>query len=528
MKQKGLKRWRLLPLRYKLSIYFMAFSACMLIFLWVFQLAFLETCYTFIKQAQVKDYAARVITAIQNGESSDTITGVLRRNEMSVYVYDSSDTILEKKYTGEFSNLAGRQTLDMHEVYSYYRLAKENNGKYTDVSSFEEKGFGVKINSGKSESPHVFIENTADTEDETVSSTEAAADDEEVTVDNRHFKGENLIYAEIITLDDDSECFVLITALITPMDSVISTLRAQLIIVSFVFLLFSIILAFIVSKRISRPLGEINENVKQFAMRNYDVEFNSVGYLEAKELSDTLNLTCRELKKSETLRQELIANISHDLRTPLTMITGYSEVMRDIPGENTPENVQVIIDEANRLTNLVNDMLDLSKLQSGAIEIEKEDFCLTEAITDIFERYTKLREQEGYNIILKADKNAYVSADQIKIGQVIYNFINNAVNHCGEDKTVIVTQKVSDKRVRVEVTDHGAGIPEDKLEYIWDRYYKVDKDHRRGVIGTGLGLSIVKNILDLHGARYGVKSKPGHGSTFWFELECVYSEKLKD
>jgi signal transduction histidine kinase len=191
-----------------------------------------------------------------------------------------------------------------------------------------------------------------------------------------------------------------------------------------------------------------------------------------------------------------------------------------LPGENTPENVQVIIDEANRLTSLVNDMLDLSKLKSGAMELEKIHYSLTDSIYEIFKRYGKLREQDGYDIQFIADKNVYIYADEIKMGQVIYNFINNAINHCGDDKKVIVTQKVSGGKVRIEVTDHGEGISEDKLQYIWDRYYKVDKVHKRGVIGTGLGLSIVKRILDLHNARYGVKSKVGSGSTFWFELEC--------
>ena len=110
-------------------------------------------------------------------------------------------------------------------------------------------------------------------------------------------------------------------------------------------------------------------------------------------------------------------------------------------------------------------------------------------------------------------------ADELRISQVIYNLVNNAVNHCGDDKTVIVTQKLLENGVvRLEVTDHGEGIPSDKLPYIWDRYYKVDKEHKRGVIGTGLGLSIVKGILDSHNARYGVKSTLGKGSTFWFEI----------
>ncbi|MGN0353172.1 MAG: sensor histidine kinase, partial [Roseburia sp.] len=108
-----------------------------------------------------------------------------------------------------------------------------------------------------------------------------------------------------------------------------------------------------------------------------------------------------------------------------------------------------------------------------------------------------------------------------KIFQVIYNLVNNAINYAGEDKMVIVRQIVVGKRVRIEVIDHGEGIAEESLPYVWDRYYKVDKTHKRAVMGTGLGLSIVKNILELHDAAYGVKSEIGKGSTFWFELDTV-------
>lgn len=499
----------MLPLRYKLGIYFIAFSAIMLIFLWVFQTVFLETCYTFIKQHQVRTYASQIIESIESGKNTtDTINNLSRENEMSVYVYDSTDEIMMQKYSSEFNNPAGMFEFDTQSVYEYYRLAKRSGGHYT-------------TNYFKSE------DNAEIDFDSLLGSTNDEAPPMGGGINNHHpKKAENLIFAEIINLSDDTECFVLISALVSPVSSVISTLHMQLAIVSIVFLIFSIVLSVIVARRISKPLGEINTGVKELAKQNYNLEFNSSGYLEVKELSDTLNVTRMELQNVENLRQELIANISHDLRTPLTMITGYAEVMRDLPGENTPENVQVIIDESNRLTNLVNDMLDLSKLQAGAIEIEREEFSLTNSINEIFTRYTKLIEQDGYDIKFITDRNAYVYADQIKIGQVIYNFINNAVNHCGEDKAIIVTQKTSEKRVRVEVTDHGEGISDEKLQNIWDRYYKVDKTHKRGVIGTGLGLSIVKNILDLHGARYGVKSKVGSGSTFWFELDVTRTEKL--
>ena len=479
----------------------------MLVFLWIFQVAFLDTCYTIIRQAQVEGYASKITKSIKNdSDVTLAISNISRENEMSVFVYDSGDEIMTKEYTSEFNNPSGLREINMHSIYSYYKLAKDRGGKYITTSSIKEEQKSYY---------------TADDEASSDELSEFRLDDSGFKIREQRRRAQNLIYAEVVKLGGNEERFVLVTALITPVDTVLNTLRIQLIFVSVIFILFAIILAFVVSRRLSRPLVEINTTIKQLARRNYNVEFRSKGYLEVNELSDTLNITRRELQKTDNLRQELIANVSHDLRTPLTMITGYGEVMRDLPGENTPENVQVIIDEANRLTNLVNDMLDLSKLQSGAIEIEPEQFSLTGEVNDILLRYTKLSEQEGYDISFKHDKNVYVNADRIKLGQVIYNFINNAVNHCGEDKTVIVTQKANDKKVRIEVTDHGEGIPEDKLEYIWDRYYKVDKEHKRGVIGTGLGLSIVKNILDLHGARYGVKSKLNQGSTFWFELEII-------
>ena len=154
------------------------------------------------------------------------------------------------------------------------------------------------------------------------------------------------------------------------------------------------------------------------------------GYLEIEELSNTLNYAAKELSKVESLRRELIANMSHDLRTPLTMISGYGEVMRDIPGENTAENVQIIIDETKRLTNLVNDMLDLSKLQAGAQEINSSSFNITEEIEHIIARYDKLLTNKDFTIQFQYDKPVFVKADIIKINQVIYNLINNAINYC--------------------------------------------------------------------------------------------------
>lgn len=308
----------------------------------------------------------------------------------------------------------------------------------------------------------------------------------------------------------------MLNSTISPVGSTVQTLRIQLTWITVIMLVLAFFLALFLSRRISGPIIKINSSAKVLAQGNYDVRFEEDGYREIAELGATLNYAAKELSKVETLRRDLIANVSHDLRTPLTMITGYSEVMRDLPGENTPENVQVIIDEANRLTTLVNDMLDLSKMQSGAQKLSPSFFDLTESVRDILGRYNKLTD---YDIRFTADRDVTVYADELKISQVVYNLVNNAITYTGEDKVVRLKQSEHDGKVRIEVRDTGEGIDQDKLKDIWERYYKVDKAHKRAQVGTGLGLSIVKTILDMHGGAYGVQSEQGVGSTFWFELD---------
>lgn len=329
-------------------------------------------------------------------------------------------------------------------------------------------------------------------------------------------KSEIFIYAKQM---QDGKVLVL-AASIDPIDSTTSVLKNQLIYVTIIALIFSAIISIFISKRISKPIRNIKNNAEKLAKGNYDLKFEKSGYYEIDELADTLNFAADELSKTDKVRRELIANVSHDLKTPLTMIKAYSEMIRDLSGDNKKkreEHLKVIIDETDRLTNLVNDMMDLSKIESGKVELDIKNICYTDLVNSITERIKNITEYK-YTISVDVPDNIYVMADKTKIEQVLYNLITNAIKHAGEEKDIFVKVSVADKKVKTEVIDNGTGIAKEDLPHIFDRYYKSDKSYKRSSEGSGLGLSIVKNILIAHNANYGVESKINEGSNFWFEL----------
>ena len=495
---------REMPLHFTLLCYFLLFGLIILVVLWIFQSFFLEPFYTSTKKRAAEKSAKIISESLENNQNPlATIENVASYNSLCVQVYDTSTAFFQKRYECNYASPSVSLNIEAHKVYSYYSYALDNKGSCLEIKGENERQDGFF-------DEYQITPATSDTANKSIWKKKV------------NDTAKIMTYGKILSLEDGTECFVLVSSVITPINNTIEIIKDQIFVISIAFIVLAVAISLYASQKIAKPISLTTKAAKELAKKNYDVEFDSKGYLEVQELNDTLNFAKKELAANERLQRELIANISHDLRTPLTMITGYGEVMRDLPGENTAENIQIIIDEATRLSSLVNDLLDLSKLQSGTMELQKTVFCITDSFEAIFARYAKLKEQDGYNIYLdKCKERVYVKADELKISQVIYNLVNNAINYAGDDKTVVVTQQIIGDKVRINVTDHGEGIPADKLEYIWDRYYKVDKEHKRSVIGTGLGLSIVKSILNAHNARCGVSSTLGKGSTFWFELDTV-------
>lgn len=323
--------------------------------------------------------------------------------------------------------------------------------------------------------------------------------------------------------------YVLVTYSLTIVHGTVKTLQIYLIIVGVIVLLGSLLVTYAFSQKLTRGLKSMSDTAVKLAEGDYTVKFTNADYTEMAQLSDTLNYVRDEVKKSEDFRREILANVSHDLKTPLTMIKAYASMIKEISGDNKEKrekHLQVIIDEADRLTGLVNDVLSVSKLQSNIEEINFKVFNLTELVYGIINRFGYLQESQGYNLMVDIDKDLYTRADEEKISQVIYNLLGNAANYTGKDKTVYISLKadLDGKRIKFSVRDTGKGISKEALPEIWDRYYRVKENHQRPVKGTGLGLNIVKVILQNHAFDFGVDSAIGEGSTFWVDFPAVPSE----
>ena len=299
-------------------------------------------------------------------------------------------------------------------------------------------------------------------------------------------------------------------------------IKQQLMYVCIIGIFIAIIISIFLSSKITEPITKITKKAKKLGSGDTEVSFEESGIKEIDELSEALTQAQMEMVKTDELRRDLMANVSHDLKTPLTMIKAYAEMIRDISykdHDKMNEHLGIIVDETDRLTVLVNDILDLSRMQSNADTLSIETFDLADNIKTIVNRYQIIKETEKYIINVEMPESIKIKADKKKINQVIYNLINNAINYTGEDKTVTVRVTKHKKYYLVEIIDTGKGIKESEIPYIWNKYYKNDKNHQRNVVSTGLGLSIVKEILELHGYEYGVKSVLKKGSTFYFKIK---------
>lgn len=345
-------------------------------------------------------------------------------------------------------------------------------------------------------------------------------------------KNKNLDYLELvtpdtevrsllyeITLDDGSVIFL--NSVLEDISSTTIQLRAQLVYIVVILVIVSVIVSIFISKSINNPILKIIKSAKELGKGNYNVKFEKSNIAELDELSEVLTVAASEMGKTDELRRDLIANVSHDLKTPLTMIKAYAEKVKDISykdKEKMDNDLEVIIKETDRLNNLVNDLLELSKLESKKNELNIEQYDLIESLNDILTRYDILIEKNGYKFEIDIPDEAIVNADKAKVEQVIYNLINNAIEHTGDDLVIKIKIEKQKDGIMLSITDTGKGISEKDIPLVWTRYYTKEKRHRRNIVGSGIGLSIVKKILEEHNFKYGIDSKLGEYTTFYVKF----------
>lgn len=456
------------------------FIILILSLLWLAQTVFLNDLYESTKKVQIRNVVTEIAKDVEKGDIEDLIIKKSSESDTSIALVNNSSGKVMYALQNRDAFLP-INSMPKEQFQSFCYKAIENGGEYEEVFS----GFGKRnASDGKTASTY--------------------------------------IYAKVIDKGPGAQYTVITGAQLTPIDATVSTIKKILLVAGAFIIVLGIILSLLLTHLVSKPITSIAEKARNMP-DNLNKEITAGGYKEAQDLADSLNLARIQIGKTDSMQKDLIANISHDLRTPLTLINGYAQMMIDLPEEMNTENLQLVIDETNRLSSLVSEVLDSAKLHNGVIALNKEDVNVYEEILSFTQRYNRLISKDGFSLIFEnrlKSNDTVINVDKSRFEQVIYNLVNNAVSFTGEEKCVTITVSDTDSgKVRIDVIDSGEGIPEDVLPDIWERYYKFSSvRHKRNRIGSGLGLSIVKEILTLHGATFGVKSELGKGSDFYFEI----------
>lgn len=465
-------------LRSRIFIYFILATAAFIILIWLLQSLFFEYNYVGNKRLLMRDYGETIYADGNiDGALDSGYMASIRAAGIDVYVVYLSD--------GEVTVIDPEDILPTAAPGNSEVVTRKDGDYDTFVSIINA------ANASANENEPYVLSSTADKK--------------------------YLYYARIM---NDNAYLILLSDL-TVLTATQKLLKSQMLLSAFIVFIVAFFASFIISKKLSEPIDKMSKVAESWAGGDESAVFDGGGYKETDELASALNYAKSEINKSEKLRRDLLANISHDLKTPLTMIKAYAEMIRDISGdvkEKRTEHTNVIIGESDRLTSLVNDILKLSKMQSSVDLPVKKVFNLTEVVETVLYRFEAALEGKGYKINSELAPDVYTEADESKIESVVYNLVGNSINYTGEDKTVNVYLTVNGNIATLEIIDSGSGIGKDKIDGIWDRYLRYSETHTRTVKGTGLGLSIVKAALEAHGLEFGVISRKDEGSNFFVKF----------
>lgn len=310
---------------------------------------------------------------------------------------------------------------------------------------------------------------------------------------------------------------------ITEARGAVTVAYVEVMLVSLIAVLIAVIVVYYTTTRLTRPFMEINEIVQKYSKGDYNVRIPISSIEEATQLAISFNAMADQLKDLEATRRSFVANVSHELRSPLTSMKGFLEAMQDgtIGPDEYEKYIDIVLSETKRMAVMVNDLLDLARIESGRTAIKLEIFDINELIRRTLITFEARIYERHLDVDVKfAQEQYYVEADSAQISQVLRNIIDNAIKYTPENCKLRIATYAMRREIYVRIQDSGPGIPEADVPHVFDRFYKVEKAHTpTKQSGTGLGLSIVKRIIDQHNQTITLKSAKGKGCIFTFTLK---------
>ena len=486
----------------KLWLGISALVVIILLMIWLFQVILLEDFYTQERKNILLEEGNKIASIILSSDDPTTI---------SQEVIDEIDD-----FRSTFSFNINITIIDINNNHLFPTKSTRHSRDMIDLS----KKFNINLNSKKVEThlpfrkpPSLFDRSNMDLHSKEVETVVKQVDKAKRTF---------LLVKVPIQKDTHIVGNIILTSALAPIQETSSILKKQLSIVTWISLFIATLLAFLLAKLFTKPILKIIEASKKISEGDFTANVILASKDEIGVLGDTINHMALQLGQIENFRKEFIANISHELKTPISLIRAYAELVMDVDDlkEDRDQHLQVIIDESSRLNTIVEDILYLSKMEAGYLELICTEFPIMDLIKNIFERFHFFASNKNIKFVLDMDdENTYIYADYDKLYQVFFNLMNNAIKHSYESSEITITVTSTNTALRIEIKDHGKGIPKEDLPYIWDRFYKVDKSRKRDASGTGLGMSIVKNILESHHFPYGIESEINKGTTVWFEVK---------
>ena len=472
--------------KFKLWLYFVFFTAMIFSVLWLLQTVFLQSFYNAMVISNTKKAAQQIVSDSSQENITEIIDKLSHDNSMLVYITNEKGEILYS--SDEFKEIHNR--------------IRGGSGDKKDAKS-DLKG----RHSVYRELPELYDEFL-----EKLRSSENGVVDYET--------GSLYVYGTYIDYYGSEERAILyVSATIDAVSSSVTIISMQLVWVTILSLIVGFVLSWFIARKFASPVDSLSEKAKKLGEKDYTPEFRKGFCAELDELSDTLDKTNEKLNRSRSFQMELLANVSHDLRTPLTMIKGYAEMIRDISREDEQqcaEDVSVIIKETDRLTALVNEILEYSEMQTDTVKEEFTPVDLSRLLKRVSDSFESLYRSEQYVFERKIPENIMVKGNSSRLERAVFNLLDNAVRHTGDSKKVRITLTVEHHKAVIAITDFGSGIPAAELSHIWDRYYT--SRQRKGGGVSGLGLAIVRQITERHGGCCSVQTETGKGSTFLIEL----------